>query len=125
MAKRFFYAAAGTFLLVVTYHIGAERARAEWVPGAEGNLIGILPGLFIDAAGLAYETSAGFARHPAGDLPVPVADVKLLDESFLVSRTDEVWVWTPLHGGWNLVGQFSGSTAASRESFGRAKAAFR
>lgn len=130
MAKRFFYVAAGLFLLAAAYHLGAERARADWTPG--GLIVGTDGFRVWDSNGACWVPAPGtWLREDLRHLPpdVPVGSVKLFGGdgggTILVTSDDEVWRGNG-GDGWTRMSPYPGGpVSVPSQSFGRTKAAFR
>ncbi len=129
MAKNFLYVAAGFFLLVAAYQLGTQRAAADWA--GTGWVVGTADGRLVwNALGEAYSDNsfAGWNREPAADLPVPPADVKIVEGGYqgwfcLVTHEDVVWRW---RGEWTRKDPVPGGPVPVREqTFGKTKAAHR
>jgi hypothetical protein len=75
--------------------------------------------------GEAHRVAPGWPREPRADLPVPVAETKLLDLG-LVTVGDVGWVWEPGTFQWLSVGPYPGSTVPTADrSWSGVKAKFR
>lgn len=138
MAKRFFYVAAGIFLLVAAYQLGAERARADWDPSGSGYVLGAGgPQLVWSSLGEMYQWSIPesgdvvWTRGTGMDLPVPAADIKLLScdsnsyatVATLVTREGVIWVF---RNEWRLAPPVPGGPVPVQgRSFGATKAKYR
>jgi hypothetical protein len=129
MARRFFYVAAGLFLLVAAYQLGVSRAVADW--SGAGWAIGTADGRLVwNALGEAYsdDYGVGWNREAAADLPVPSVDVKIVEGGYygwfyLVTHDDVVWKWT---GVWTREDPGPGGpVSVNSQSFGKTKATYR
>lgn len=112
-AKSFFYTSAGVFVLFAAYTLGARHASAELNASAPGEIVGVvtltnLGVVAFNRQGQAHMVAPGWPREPRADLPVPVADTKLLDLG-LVTATDVGWVWDPGAFQWRSAGRFPGN----------------
>lgn len=135
MAKRFMYASMGVLCLVAAYHLGSERAAAEWDPTRGGEIFGILGNsVIVDSHGQAWsfgEAYGSYQRANSLDLPVPVSSVKFLSDhenvtrAVLVTTNDEVW-WNPGAGEWKEIGPFPGGpVAVGQDSWASVKNRYR
>ena len=132
MAKQFFYVSMGILALVVAYHLGAVKAaKAEWT--GSGCVVGMACPYFYAPTGEAYifsESSEAWERRDEVDLPVPIADVAMLDDystnKYLVTVSGEVWRWIP-SGPWEQLPQLPSCIPSKTEqtSWGGLKDMFR
>lgn len=117
-AERFFYVAAGMFLLALAYHLGADGARADVRPGLSN-----MPAFSARATSNAYalrsdgtvwEWQGGVGWMNQGyealtPLPVPLEEVQYFDYPWLVSTSGATW-WANTTLGWQDRGVFPLST---------------
>lgn len=127
MAKRFFYVAAGVFLLVAAYQLGAQRAMADW--GGTGLVAGIGHGVVWNALGDAYTPDLYvWNRQPPLDLPVPASDVRLIDGdggSLLLVTTSDAVFWYTNSQWYAMPAVPGGPISVEGRSFGKTKGAYR
>jgi hypothetical protein len=131
MAKRFFYVCLGILCLVITYHVGADRARGEWNPSG-GWVIGVAFPYVWNTNGEAWEhhSTYGWRTRPEVDLPVPVDQVAILSEvtpgnAMLVTVTDEVWRLRNDTIYWSCLGSPCGPVPLQADSWGKVKDRYR
>ncbi|MFN0150505.1 MAG: hypothetical protein ACKVU1_07330 [bacterium] len=138
LARRFFYVSLGILALSIAYHLGVNRAEAEWNQNASGQIVGFVGdggggGLAITSSGEAWrvEPTVGWTRTPGGDLPQEIlaSEVAFFDGSasggyVIVTSSDEVWV--NYGSPWRSVGALPGGTNATEAtSWGKLKGSFR
>lgn len=132
MAKRFMCVSIGVFLLVAAFELGASRVRAEYNPGTQGLVAAFAAigsgGRAYGASGEAWSVQVGapWTRQPQLDLPVPLGEVKFLDENAFVTQSDVVWGFNTGTQTWEDLGSFPGGPVTlEQESWGRVKAKHR
>ncbi|GJM43335.1 MAG: hypothetical protein DHS20C21_01770 [Gemmatimonadota bacterium] len=131
MAKRFMHVSVGVLCLVIAYQLGAERARAEWDGDSPGQLVGMVSNgssaLVFSRSGGAWSASndAGWIGPDASaELPIPIADIAMLDDWTIVTKNDVLWMHRK--GEWVNHGPFPGGPVSlEAKSWGDAKAEFK
>ncbi len=94
-AKRFFYVAAGLFLLAAAYGLGARDATATYVDHAGGGPVVAMSGgiSFLRSDGTAWAFVRG-GWEPVtwvDPVPVPISDIAFWDFQTLVTKTGVFW----------------------------------
>ena len=120
MAKRFFYACAGLFLLALSYHLGASNA------GAQSQTFRVLyPGpLLIETGGQIYSLDAPFGWRVWSDPPPVLATSILAGKGPFITTDGTAWD-KYANGEWRSYPLPGQPTPALHESWGQLKARYR
>jgi len=97
-AKRFFYLAAGVFLLAAAYHLGARDAAATYVDHTAGTgpvIAASYSGSLLRSDGQAWyyrtTTHEWVPIDWQSPLPVPLSELAFWGEIWFVTREGEFW----------------------------------
>jgi hypothetical protein len=124
-ARKFFYVAAGLFLLALTYHLGATTATAQSGSVIEAAAIenGYSASAVIGRQVYAISRSEPLRLLPTSPIPGASSVVACSGSGMVVLVNGEVWVWYTSE--WVLVGTFPGGpTPALQESWGQLKSRY-
>ena len=124
-ARAFFYVAAGVFLLVLSYHLGARSAAAQ--SGSFFQVLNASNPLTVEVGGQVYylDKSVPVWRHPSAMPPVPVGSLLAGDGGTYITEDGTAW-WPDGGPGWqSLPLPGSGPVPTQRETFGALKARYR
>jgi len=125
-ARAFFGVAAGVFLLMLSFHLGAQSVRAQ-----SGPFFRVLnPGnsLVIETGGQIFyldKSSPPIWRQPSSVPPVPASTLVAGDGVAYIAEDGTVW-WPISESAWqSLPLPGSGPVSPQRESFGALKSRYR
>ena len=127
MAKQFFYVCLGVLCLVAAHQLGVERAQADWDPSVSGEIVGVWAGVGFTRTGEAWtfwNAAEGWLRAPNHDLPVPVSEVKFIDQGSVITIDDVAW--RRANDEWVEIGPFPGGPVPLQpDSWGKIKDRYR
>lgn len=90
--------------LLIGFHFGASTAKADF--GTSGTVVGFSQTSALTASGEVWlpQTDGTFQRIADRDPPVPVSQIKFYEHNYIVTISDDVWIYLNSIDGWINLG---------------------
>src|SRR6185369_9610968 len=110
MPRRFFFVAAGLFLLALAYQLGVTSATAQ-APGTR-----VIGDYLVESGGAIYQLTGAFGWQPRTGPPVAVSEIAWAavgngsSLSMAITTSGEGWIQADGATGWVSFGPVPGAT---------------